>query len=229
MGNDLIVTYIQDYIYANDAEVAEHEGRIDVLLPDNTKRYPGDVAWVDVNGDNTINSFDRQIIGRATPDVYGGISSNLQYKKFGLYVKTDFAFGHLIYNHIRGKGLAQTQGNLNQDAIVLDSWTPENTDTDVPRFVFVDAQRNIFRGSEGIVNSRFWEKGNYLALREVTLSYDLSGIVLQDQVKRLNLYLTGSNIHYFKSYSGNTPEEGGYQAGEFPVPRSLTFGLNITF
>lgn len=229
VGNDLIVTYIQDYIYANEAEVAEHEGRVDVLLPNNTKRYPGDVAWVDVNGDNTINSFDRQVIGRSTPDVYGGFSSNLQYKNFGFYVKTDFAFGHLIYNHIRGKGLGQTQGNLNQDAIVLDSWTPENTETDVPRFVFVDAQKNIFRGNEGTVNSRFWEKGNYLALREITLSYDLSGIILQDQVKRLNFYLTGSNVAYFKSYSGYTPEEGGYQAGEFPLPRTLTFGLNLTF
>lgn len=229
VGNDVIVAYIQDYIYRDEAEVAEHEGRVDVLLPDHTKRYPGDVAWVDINGDNIINSFDRRIIGRSTPDVYGGLASNLMYKKFGLYIKTDFALGHHIYNHIRGKGIAQTQGNLNPDAMVLDSWTPENRDTDVPRYVFVDAQRNIFRGSEANVNSRFWEKGNYLALREVTLSYDLSGLFLQEQVKQLNLYLTGSNIHYFKSYSGNTPEEGGYQAGEFPVPRSLTFGVNITF
>ncbi len=229
VGNDLIVAYIQDYIYADEAQVAEHEGRIDVLLPDHTKRYPGDVAWVDINGDNIINSFDRRVIGRSTPDVYGGLASNLLYKKLGLYIKTDFALGHLIYNHIRGKGIAQTQGNLNPDALVLDSWTPENRDTDVPRYVFVDAQRNIFRGSESHVNSRFWEKGNYLALREVTLSYDLSGLLFQERIQQLNLYLTTSNIHYFKKYSGYTPEQGGYQGGQFPVPRSITFGLNITF
>lgn len=78
VGTDLIVTYIQDHIYTNEADVAQDEGRIDVLLPDNTKRYPGDVAWVDVDGDNTINSFDRQIIGRQTPDFYGGFSYNIR-------------------------------------------------------------------------------------------------------------------------------------------------------
>ncbi|MCM4152676.1 TonB-dependent receptor [Arenibacter sp. N53] len=229
VGQDLVITYVQDYIYADQAAVDAHAGRQDDLLPNGTQRYPGDVAWVDTNNDNTINSFDKKVIGRTTPDFIGGITSNFKYKNFGLFVKTDFATGHIIYNHIRGKGLAQTQGNLNQDALILKSWTPENTNTDIPRFVFVDAQRNIFRGNEATVNSRFWEKGDYLALREVTLSYDLPTKAFNDKISQLSLYLTGSNLHYFKSYSGDTPEEGGYQAGEFPVPRTITIGLNLTF
>ncbi len=229
IGTDLVVTYVQDYIYANQAEVDADSNVQDDLLANPFQRYPGDVAWVDVNDDNVINSFDRQVIGRTTPDFYGGISTSINYKNFGLYVKTDFAAGHVIYNHIRGKGLAQTQGNLNQDALVLESWTPENTETDVPRFVFVDAQRNIFRGNEGVVNSRFWEKGDYLALREITLNYDLpTEKFFNNRIERLNVYLTGSNLHYFKSYSGDTPELGGYQAGEFPLPRTVTLGLNLT-
>ncbi|MCM4156991.1 TonB-dependent receptor [Gramella sp. AN32] len=228
VGNDLVVTYVQDYIYANQAEVDSDANVQDDLLPNPFQRFPGDVAWMDVNGDDVINSFDRKVIGRTTPDFYGGVSTNLNYKNFGLYVKTDFAAGHIIYNHIRGKGLAQTQGNLNQDALVLQSWTPENTDTDVPRFVFVDAQKNIFRGNEGTVNSRFWEKGDYLALREITLSYDLPVGTFTDKITKFSLYATGSNLHYFKSYSGDTPELGGYQAGEFPLPRTFTLGLNLT-
>ena len=228
VGTDLVVTYVQDYIYANQAEVDADSNVQDDLLPNPFQRFPGDVAWVDVNNDNIINSYDRQVIGRTTPDFYGGFSTSMNYKNFSLYVKTDFATGHIVYNHIRGKGLAQTQGNLNQDAIVLDSWTPENTETDVPRFVFVDAQRNIFRGNEGVVNSRFWEKGDYLALREVTLSYNFPSDFFNEKIQNLNLYVTGSNLHYFKSYSGDTPELGGYQAGEFPVPRTLTLGLNLT-
>lgn len=228
VGNDLVVTYVQDYIYANQAEVDADANVQDDFLPDPFKRYPGDVAWVDTNGDDIINSFDRQVIGRTTPDFYGGLSTTMSYKNFSLYVKTDFATGHVIYNHIRGKGLAQTQGNLNQDALVLDSWTPQNTDTDVPRFVFVDAQDNIFRGGEGTVNSRFWEKGDYLAIRELTLSYDLPTETFTDKIQKLSLYVTGTNLHYFKSYSGDTPEQGGYQAGQFPLPRTFTLGLNLT-
>lgn len=229
VGNDMIVTYVQDYIYANQAEVDAHATRQDDLLPTATQRYPGDVAWKDFNGDNIINSYDRKVIGRTTPDFVGGFTTSFKYKGIGLYVKTDFATGHMAYNHIRGKGIAQTQGNLNQDALVLQSWTPENTDTDIPRFVFTDVQGNFFRGGEGNINSNFWEKADYLALREVTLSYDVPTAAFDDKIQALSLYLTGSNLHYFKSYSGDSPEEGGYQYGEFPMPVTLTLGLNLTF
>lgn len=227
VGLDQVVTYVQDYVYADQAAVDEHAGREDVNLPDPLKRYPGDVAWVDINNDNVINSFDRKVIGRSTPDLIGGFTSNLTYKNFNLYVKTDFATGHIINNHIRVKGLAQTQGNLNQPVEVLNSWTPDNTNTDLPRFIFVDAQRNYLRGASG--STRVWEKGDYLALREVTLSYTFDKDIFKDKIKSLQVYLTGSNLHYFKSYSGDTPEEGGFQPGEFPVPKTYTLGVSLTF
>ncbi|MBJ7879785.1 SusC/RagA family TonB-linked outer membrane protein [Gelidibacter salicanalis] len=227
VGNDLIVTYEQDYIYADQAAVDAHATRVDELLNDPTKRFPGDVAWVDQNGDNIINSLDRKVIGRATPNFVGGLTTSLTYKNFNLFVKTDFATGHMINNHIRAKGYAQTQGNLNQPIEVLNSWTPTNTNTDLPRFVFVDAQANILRGATG--STRFWEKGDYLALREVTLSYNIPATYFNDVINNLSVYITGSNLHYFKSYSGDSPEEGGVQLGEFPMPRTITIGLNVSF
>lgn len=227
VGNDLIVTYEQDYIYANQDAVDAHATRVDELLPNGTQRFPGDVAWVDQNGDNVINSLDRKVIGRATPDFVGGFTSSLTYKNFNLFIKTDFATGHLVNNHIRVKGLAQTQGNLNQPVEVLNSWTPTNTDTDLPRFIFVDAQRNILRGNFG--STRFWEKGDYLALREITLSYNVPTEYFKNVINNLSIYVTGSNLHYFKSYSGDSPEKGGVQFGEFPMPRTVTIGLNVSF
>jgi hypothetical protein len=174
------------------------------------------------------------------PDFLGGLTTSLRYKNFNLFVKTDFATGHLVWNHIRNKGYGQTQGNLNQPTEVLDSWTPTNTDTDWPRFVFVNGTKNIWRGNEGAgygdsnsllnaANSQFWEKGDYLALREVTLSYDVPAEYFNDVIKRLNIFVTGSNLHYFKSFTGETPEVGGVQYGAFPVPKTVTIGLNLTF
>ncbi|WP_240915517.1 TonB-dependent receptor [Polaribacter sp. 20A6] len=227
VGNDLIVTYEQDYIYADQAAVDAHATRSDELLRDPTKRFPGDVAWVDQNDDNVINSLDRKVLGRSTPDFIGGLTSSLTYKNFNLYIKTDFATGHLVNNHIRVKGLAQTQGNLNQPIEVLNSWSPTNTDTDLPRFIFVDAQKNIFRGDGS--SSRFWEKGDYLALREVTFKYNVPTKYFNDAISNLSIYATGSNLHYFKSYSGDSPEVGGVQYGEFPMPRTITIGVNILF
>jgi hypothetical protein len=152
-----------------------------------------------------------------------------------LFVQTDFATGHLVWNHIKNKGYGQTQGNLAQPIEVKDSWTPTNTDTDWPRFVFVNGAKNVWRGSEseGSLqtegNEQFWEKGDYLALREVTLSYNVPSKYLGDVFKRISLNLTGSNLHYFKSMSGDTPEIGGVQYGAFPMPKTISAGLNVTF
>ncbi len=221
-GNDIVVAFVQDYIYKDQAAVDAHAGRVDGIATNHNTRFPGDVAWLDLNGDNIINNFDRKVIGRTTPDFVGGFTSNLRYKDFGLFIKTDFATGHLIRNNMREKGLAQTQGNLNAFVELLDSWTPEHRDTNVPRMTFVDPQKNFSRGS-----NTMWEKGDYLALREVTLSYNLPKGTVKS-INGLRLYLTGSNLAYFTKYSGDTPEKGGFQGGRFPTPITYTIGLNIT-
>lgn len=237
VGTDLVVAYIQDHIYATQVEADADNSITDQLMPafSRNKRWAGDVKWVDQNGDGIINSLDRKVIGRTTPKLIGGFSTNVKYKNFNLFVKTDFATGHLVWNHIRNKGYGQTQGNLNQPIEVLDSWTPENTNTNWPRFVFVNGDKNIWRGSESVGslqtegNSQFWEKGDYLALRELTLSYNVPAKYFNDAIKNLSIYLTGSNLHYFKKMSGDTPEIGGVQFGAFPVPKTYTVGLNLTF
>ncbi|MFK5972860.1 MAG: TonB-dependent receptor [Flavobacteriaceae bacterium] len=241
-GHDLVVAFEQDRIYATQAEADADNSITDEFAPSasTNQRWAGDVKWVDQNKDGVINGLDRKVIGRTTPNFIGGLTTSLKYKNFNLFVKTDFATGHLVWNHIRAKGYGQTQGNLNQPIEVLDSWTPTNTDTDWPRMVFVNAAKNVWRGNEGANfrdsnslqnagNSQFWEKGDYLALREVTLSYNVPTEYFKNVVKGLRIYLTGTNLHYFKSMSGDTPEIGGVQYGAFPVPKTYTIGLNVTF
>lgn len=237
VGTDLVIAYEQDGIYSNQTEADADNAITDELMPgfSRNKRWAGDVKWVDQNNDGIINSLDRKVIGRTTPDFIGGLSTSVKYKNFNLFVKTDFATGHLVWNHIRNKSYGQTQGNLSQPIEVLDSWTPTNTDTDWPRFVFVNGTKNVWRGNESTGslqtegNSQFWEKGDYLALREVTLSYNVPTKYFNEVIKKLSIYVTGSNLHYFKSMSGDTPELGGVQYGAFPVPKTFTVGLNVTF
>lgn len=236
-GHDLVVAFEQAGIYATQAEADADNAIRDDYMPENSRnqRWAGDVKWVDQNGDGIINGLDRKVIGRTTPDFVGGITTSVKYKRFNLFVKTDFATGHLVWNHINNKGYGQTQGNLAQPVVVKDSWTPTNTDTDWPRFVFVNGSRNVWRTGEGPTelqhygNEKFWEKGDYLALREVTLSYDLPTEYFNGVIQRFSIYATGSNLHYFKSMTGDTPEIGGVQYGAFPVPRTFTLGLNVTF
>lgn len=236
-GHDLVVAFEQAGIYASQAEADADNAITDDYMPVNSrnKRWAGDVKWKDQNGDGVINELDRKVIGRTTPDFVGGLTTSLTYKNFNLFVKTDFATGHLVWNHIKNKGYGQTQGNLAQPIEVADSWTPTNTETDWPRFVFVNGSKNVWRGDEGsgslqnYGNEQFWEKGDYLSLREVTLSYNLPVEYFNDAIQRFSIYVTGSNLHYFKSMSGDTPELGGVQYGAFPVPKTITIGLNVTF
>ncbi|WP_175418899.1 hypothetical protein [Aureibaculum algae] len=238
----MVIAYIQDDIYDTQAEADADNAISDELMPgfSRNQRWAGDVKWRDINNDGVINSLDRKVIGRTTPSFIGGFTTNLNYKKFNLFVKTDFATGHLVWNHIKNKGYGQTQGNLEQPIEILDSWTPTNTDADLPRFVFVNGAKNVWRGNEGsdffsstsllnAGNNKFWEKGDYLALREVTLSYDLPTSIFKDKIQNLSVYLTGSNLYYFKGFSGDSPEAGGVQYGTFPVPKTYTIGLNLTF
>jgi len=236
-GNDLVVAFEQASIYATQAEADADNSITDEFMPaaSRNQRWAGDAKWVDQNDDGVINGLDRKVIGRTTPDFIGGFTTSLNYKNFNLFVKTDFAVGHLVWNHIRSKGYGQTQGNLNQPIEVLESWTPNNTDTDWPRMVFVNDAKNVWRGNESVSslqnfgNEQFWEKGDYLALREVTLSYNVPTKIFNGAIQRLNVYVTGSNLHYFKSMSGDTPEIGGVQYGAFPLPKTITLGGNLTF
>lgn len=227
VGLDVVVAFEQESIYANQAEVDADADRVDVFLFNQTQRFPGDVRWKDLNGDDRIDALDRKVIGRTTPDFVGGFTSSLDYKGFNLFVKTDFAIGHLIKSDLRERGLSQVQGNQNGGIEILDTWSPTNTNASIARFDFTDPQRNHRRGV-----SRLWEKGDYLALREVTLSYNFPTKWFNNKISAFRIYATGTNLHYFKKYFGNAPEhipgQNGIDSGRFPLPKTYTLGLNIT-
>ena len=152
-----------------------------------------------------------------------------------MFIKGDYAIGHYIINGRRVKGIAQTQGNQNGPLEIRDSWTKENPNSDIPRFDLVDRQKNHLAAGwdQGDVtngSSRYIEKGNYFALREITLSYNLNGKQLfNNHVKNIRLYFTAANLAYFTKYTGALPEAGGNDTGSYPLPTSYTMGLNITF
>lgn len=236
IGNDLITAYAFDGVYQTEAQIEAHKDRTVEFAWNQNKRFLGDARWKDLNGDGVINHLDRIVIGRRTPKFTGALTSNFEFKNFGLFIKTDYAVGHYIINGRRVKGIAQTQGNQNGPIEIRDSWTPENPTSNIPRFDLVDRQKNHLAGGydQGSMNnssSRMWEKGDYFAIREVTLSYDLDGKLVNNYLQNARLYITGSNLAYFNKFSGSLPEESndGIDYGRFPLPTSFTFGLNITF
>jgi TonB-linked SusC/RagA family outer membrane protein len=239
----------QLYVYATDADAAK--GPTDVYVIKNAnnltgKKFGGDVAFLDVDGNGIIDSRDRVKVGNLFPKWTGGFTAGSSYKGFSLNLRADFTLGHTIYNETRARMIGQFQGNSGILSDVARSWQKQGDVTDIPRYYWADqlAQNNLFRTeASGAAynsnlfqgNSRYYEKGDFLCLREVTASYELPSTVINKiKLSSLRVYVTGNNLHYFTKYKGLSPEDtgidggsGGGSTGRYPNPRGVTFGVNV--
>jgi TonB-linked SusC/RagA family outer membrane protein len=215
--------YKQVSIYQTDAEAAA--GPVDMLvLGDDKTKYAGSVNWLDVDGNNIINSLDRVYMGNQYPNFYGGFSNSFSYKNFNLVVRADYMTGHTKINNTRAWFLTCAQGQNHLITEVYKSWQKEGDKTDIPKFYYADQnQLNINRGS-----SLIYEKADYLALREITLGYTFPKSLLKNVVSGLSINVTGSNLYYFTKANGTSTEVGGEDNGDYPLPRNFTFGAKIT-
>lgn len=230
-GGRLGDLYIWDQlgVYATDEEAAQ--GPLDNLMPRTDKqKRAGDVIFADLDGNGVIDHRDQVHAGNIYPTWTGGFSNEFRFRNFGLTVRADFATGHTIFNQSLLAYNGQTQGDITATTEVLRSWQEPGDRTDVPRYYWADqlAQNNIFRENRG--TSYYYEKGDYLAVREVTLSY----AVPERWMGALGMasgrvYVTGNNLHYFTGYKGLLPEAGGTDSGRYPVMRNVLVGVNVSF
>lgn len=190
----------------------------------------GDVKYRDLNNDGVINGDDITIIGNGAPDFIWGFNNTFSYKGFDLNIFLQSIVGNDIFNLQRAIMMG-TSGDVRTPTHVdiLNSWTPENPDTDVPAYPFSNSNVQIPE------DSRFIEDGSFIRLRNVRLSYT----VPKNQVfKGLTLYVSGQNLVTFTDYKGYDPEVSGagnsnvdlsIDNGTYPNPRVYTVGLNATF
>lgn len=198
---------------------------------------PGDIYWEDMDGNDTIDTRDQFVIGNAYPDWTGGFSSSMSYGNFRLYARFDFAMGHTIYNHYKMALMGNIIGHMNATTDVLDTWTEENKDAKYPAYSHGDyPMLNYKKGGFHTTNmnqhsSQMYERGDYLCVRELTLSYTLpQSIVGRIGAQSVRANVTGQNLHYFTESTVWNPEYGGsYGYGRYPLPRTVVLGLQISF
>ena len=228
-------------VYQTDEEAAaapydeDAKGRV---------KHAGDAIWEDRNNDGVINVKDMVFMGYIRPDKTGGLTNEFRYKNFSARVVMDFAMGHVIDNGTLGYSLASIRNNYNTlTQVITDCWTPDNPDAKYPRYSPKSdadyATRNFTRTAGGIGsstkgqtnNSAFYEKGDYLAFREITLSYNLPQSLLKKiRISGLQIFGGVYNLGYLTAYKGMMPElYGGYDYGYYPRPRQVSAGINISF
>jgi TonB-linked SusC/RagA family outer membrane protein len=206
-------------------------------LPAGTALLPGgeagDQLFTDVDGSGDISPSDQQIIGDPTPDFTFGFTNNFSYKNFDLNIFFQGVQGGDIMNLT---AIQLFNGDSNATTDILNSWTPTNTNTNIPRA--------RLRGKE--ISSRFVEDGSYIRLKNIALGYTLpSEVVEKLGMQNVRLSLSAQNLFTITNYSGLDPEvsyfgsgggsssdantTNGFDFGNYPNVRSVNFSVNLKF
>lgn len=186
---------------------------------------PGDIRFVDVNGDGVFDDNDRTYIGNGMPDWNFGLNFAASWKGVDFYMLWQSTVGNDILDVTRRTDVSES----NMPAYMLNRWTGEGTSNKYPRFVRGD---NV----NWQMSDLYVQDGSYLRLKNIQLGYTLpqkwTNVIL---IKSLRFYVSAENLLTITSYRGYDPEISsggtslGVDYGVYPQPRTILFGLNLKF
>ncbi|WP_429392991.1 TonB-dependent receptor [Mucilaginibacter lappiensis] len=188
---------------------------------------PGDVRFLDLDGNGLIDGNDRTNLGNPNPNVTAGLQGSVSYKGFDLSANFTGVFGVSLYNADRMQGIDPTYP-FNLYAETLGRWTGPGTSNTIPRMT-LDRANDNYRTSD-----LFVESGNYFSLRNVTIGYTLPSLWTQKAaLSSVRIYASGQNMFFITNYKGYTPELGytdgnrqrGVDVAQYPSVRTITFGI----
>ena len=197
---------------------------------------PGDTKFHDVNGDDVIDEFDKVKVGATSPRWTGGFNTTLRWKNFQLYGRFDYALGFWLYEN---SGTQSTtpwfmgcyQGTYNTPTMYYDTWSESNPNAKYPRYLFADQNgKNNY-----IASTMFAYRGDYLAIREISLSYSLpESVAKMLKMQRAEVSITGQNLGYITGAKNvgspeANPKDNGAVGQGYSLPRTILFGVNLTF
>lgn len=186
---------------------------------------PGDVKYIDQNEDGRIDANDRVFVGNPNPALIGNFRNTFKWKGFDLSANLQFEHDKDLFNNSLAFGGASGSFIFNKFASQLDYWTPENTDTDIPRPRFGGQQSYNNQDSD-----RFIEDASYVRLKEVVLGYTLTPQILGNDDISLRIFVGGDNLWTETDYSGLDPEVNTF--GNDNASRGTDFftqGLNKVY
>jgi TonB-linked SusC/RagA family outer membrane protein len=192
--------------------------------PTQAGAQPGDIRFVDVNGDGKINSDDQTKIGDPFPDFTMGWNLTLEYKNFDFNMFTYASVGNDVY-----KAFERNANFSNKSREVLGRWTGPGTTNDArtPRYSFTDANSNIR------VSERYVEDGSFVKIKNLQLGYTFPEQITKKVFSRVRLYVQVRNAFTFTKYTGFDPEiaggilDTGVDRGAYPQARTYSIGLDI--
>ena len=194
----------------------------------------GRFEYEDVNGDGQINDDDRKYIGSPHPDFTYGINVAMEFKNFDLSLFFNGSQGNDIYNYNKIYTHFPTFFDSNRSIDLVNSWTPDNTNTRLP------ALSETIQNSETNPNSFFVEDGSFFRLKNLQFGYTFRDLGVLNSFR---IYLQGTNIFTITDYSGLDPEIRGQINANgtfdnltrgvdwqlYPISSIYTIGVNLKF
>lgn len=196
---------------------------------------PGDIKYLDVNGDKAINDEDRMILGNGSPDFWGAFSNNFRYKNVDLTVELQYSYGNDVLD-MTLHASEDRQVLANSYKSVLDAWTPENQNSMIAEI------RDTRAGYVTNVDSHWVKDGSFLRGRNLLLGYTFPSTVTEKiKLNRLRAYTSVQNFFLITSDEivgdpetapiyggdGNNVFSQGMNWHSYPRPTTFMFGLQI--
>jgi TonB-dependent starch-binding outer membrane protein SusC len=203
--------------------------------PDDQRYYlydPANPAAKDAT--TALGDADLKVVGQYNPKWFGGLNNTVRWKSFDVGVLLTYAGGNKIFNATRQGGFQQEFTNNFKD--ILNRWTPENPNTDVPRLKYA---ASTFLN---VNSTRFVENADYIRLQNVSVGYTFPKRILstfaKGSISSLRLTAQVRNAFVFTKYKGTDPETAGAPLAQNnggvgidnntnPLLRTFNFGLNI--
>ncbi|MDO9373342.1 MAG: TonB-dependent receptor [Ferruginibacter sp.] len=194
----------------------------------------GNAIFDDLNKDGKLTQADRQLMGNLLPDYFGGLTNDVTYKGVELNVLFTYQFGNEVFNFnkyiLEGGGTRDASRSIL--ASQLDRWQKPGDLTNTPRVTSVGNNYNIEQ------NSRYLEDASFVRLKAVTLGYTLPAtLTARAGIKKLSLYVQGTNLLIATKYTGADPESSGSATQNLdgldtatpPQPIGLQVGARVSF
>ena len=209
-------------IFQTQDDVNNYVGANGTPIQPNAK--PGDVRFVDMNGDGKISDEDRTDIGNGTPKWTFGINFNASWKGFDFNMFWQGVAGVDVFDATRRTDIASS----NYPTWMLARWTGPGTSNKIPRLFNGDA--NNWQSSDLYIFD-----GSYFRLKNITLGYTLpKSITMKARIEKLRFFVSAENLWTLTKYHGFDPEIAsggtslGVDYGVYPQARTWTLGFNIT-
>ena len=221
-----------DGIFKSQEEINNYTNKAGTIIQPNAK--PGDIKYVDANGDGTINNNDRQFDGSPWPTLQAGAQFNASYRQFNLNIQLVGVFGDKLYDDVRRVLDGYQLTNFRKD---IDPWSSTNTNGKDPRLA-VDVPGDPEVSLNNMAQTSRWlEDGSYVRLRNVEIGYSFSPNTLKKAgITNAHIYISGQNLLTITKYKGMDPDvQGtgiitrGFDAGNWPSGRIISIGLQFGF